>query len=270
MQNIFILGVKINNLVLFEAQQKVRAFLSSSGQYKIFTPNPEMLVKAQKDEYFKYSLNQGDLNLCDGRGIQFVSKQKIERIPGIDFMLEVCKIAEELDRSVYLLGSGNNEVIKKTVESLQKQFKKLKIVGWDKGPEIHENIKTLKHKNNVTMKQYNNETKLLINESENAKIINEINIKQPAILFVAFGMGKQEKWILENLPKIPSVKIAMVVGGAFDFISGAIKRAPLLMRKLGLEWLYRLIKQPKRLVRIFNATIIFVWFTISSKFKSLS
>jgi N-acetylglucosaminyldiphosphoundecaprenol N-acetyl-beta-D-mannosaminyltransferase len=258
MEELIVLGVKINRVTLKEACQKVREFLRLPGQYKIFTPNPEFLVKASNDEYFKYTLNTSDLSLCDGRGIQFVSKVKLDRIPGVDFMLEICRIAEEENKSVYLLGSGSDEVVKKTAENLQQKFPRLKVVGFNKGLQIYEN-------SNITIQQYNTEPKIIVDQSENDRILNEINKIRPDILFVAFGMGKQEKWIVENLAKMPSVKIAMGVGGAFDYISGSVKRAPLLMRKIGLEWLYRLIKQPKRIVRIWNATFKFLLLNLKHK-----
>ena len=78
-------------------------------------------------------------------------------------------------------------------------------------------------------------------------------------MFVAFGHGKQEKWIAQNLRDLPSVKIAMGVGGAFDFISGHVKRAPKFMRRIGLEWVWRLILQPCRVGRILKATIVFLF-----------
>lgn len=236
-----ILGVRIDGLSLAEAQQKAREFLPS-GQHKIYTPNPEFLVKAQKDENFKKVLNSSDLNLCDGFGLQMASG--IKRIPGVDFMIELCEIAAEQGRGVYLLGSGNDEVIHKTAENLLKKFSNLKIAGMDKGPKINEN-------QDGTISVENNET-----------ILEKINQTGAEIIFVAFGMGKQEKWIYENLTKLPNIKIAMGVGGAFDYISGVVKRAPSLIRNLGLEWLYRVIKQPSRLVRIYNATIKFLFLSV--------
>jgi N-acetylglucosaminyldiphosphoundecaprenol N-acetyl-beta-D-mannosaminyltransferase len=94
------------------------------------------------------------------------------------------------------------------------------------------------------------------------KIINHINETRPEILFVAFGAGRQEKFIFNNLNKLPSVKIAMGVGGAFDFIAGKIVRAPGWMRKVGLEWLWRFFMQPWRWKRILTATIKFSWLII--------
>ncbi len=241
------LGVKISEPNIIEAKNKVLEFLNSDKQYKIFTPNPEMLVDARKDEYFKEVLNSGDLNLCDGFGLALVSGCK--RITGIDFMLEICEIAEKEGREVYLLGSGSDEIVKKTVENLQKQFPKLKIVGYDQGASY------------VLDK---NSQQLIYDQAENSKILYKINSFKPDILFIAFGHNKQEKWIYENLNKMPSVKIAMGVGGAFDYISGFVKRAPCWLRKIGLEWMYRLIKQPKRAERIFKATFKFLLLIIKS------
>lgn len=239
------LGVKVDEVNKEQALQKVTEFLVS-GQHKIFTPNPEFVVKAQKDEYFKQVLNFGDLNLCDGKGLELFTK--IQRITGVDFMLEVCRLAAEQGRGVYLLGSGSDEAVKKTAEELQEKFPSLRIAGYDKGPVINESSQSAVHSS-----QPNNST------------IEQINRSGAEVLFVAFGMGKQEKWIYENLSKMPNVKIAMGVGGSFDFISGKVKRAPLFLRRLGLEWLYRLIRQPSRIGRILNATIRFTWLVLFKK-----
>ena len=284
-----ILGVKVDEVNKEQAMQKVVGFLSG-GQHTIFTPNPEFVVKAQKDEYFKKVLNSGDLNLCDGMGLELairisplprwseegvaealtaidgkpplplLGKEGIKRIPGVDFMLDICNLAAEKDKTVYLLGSGSDEVVKKTAENLQTQFPNLKIVGYDKGPELRETCHSRKSGNPVDDCL---DSHLHGNDSED---IDKINAAQPDILFVAFGMGKQEKWIYENLSKMPGVKIAMGVGGSFDYISGKIKRAPLFLRRLGLEWMYRLVREPQRFKRIFNATVKFTYLVLKSKF----
>src|SRR3989339_2024689 len=112
----FLLGVKVDEVTKEQALQKAANFLNSSGQYKIFTPNPEMAVKAQKDENFKKILNNGDLNICDGFGLSIISGAP--RITGVDFMLEICQIAVEKNKGIFLLGSENNEIAKKTAEEL--------------------------------------------------------------------------------------------------------------------------------------------------------
>ena len=235
-----ILGIRIDKLNKQQALEKVANFLNSDKQNKIFTPNPEMLVDARKDSYFKKILNSGDLNICDGFGITLVTRGKLKRIPGVDFMQDICKLAEEKGKSIYLLGSSSDEVVKKVSEVLQKKFPLLRIVGHDKGP--------ISKQETVNKQQKDNED-----------VIYDIIVKAPDILFVAFGHGKQEKWIHENLVDLPSVKIAMGVGGSFDFISGKTKRAPEWMRRIGFEWLYRLIREPKRFFRIWRAIITFLF-----------
>lgn len=89
----------------------------------------------------------------------------------------------------------------------------------------------------------------------------------PDILLVALGHGKQEKWIVEHLQELPSVKIAMGVGGALDFIAGHVTRAPRLLRLLGLEWLWRLVRQPWRAPRIWRAVVVFSWLVLRAKFR---
>ena len=260
-------------------------FLGSNKSHKIFTPNPEMLVDAQKDDYFKEILNGGDLNICDGFGLSLVgsfrgrrtrklSKPKSDelqktnvnqitnsskdpshrsgsfrmtRIAGVDFMIDICALAEKENKTVYFLGGGNEKVISNLKFVIGNKFPSLKIAGAHIGYKLQ-----------VTS------YKLQYDEEENDNILHNIIMSAPDILFVAFGHGKQEKWIHENLKDLPSVKIAMGVGGSFDFISGKVKRAPKFLQKLGLEWLYRLAIQPSRFHRIFKATFVFIYYFLKS------
>jgi len=276
-----ILGIKIDKITKKEALEKVGEFLNSDKQHKIFTPNPEMLVDTIKDGYFKEILNSGDLNICDGFGLWLavrlssrakrsgadrvspkalavvqgsLSKTKTERIAGVDFMLDICQLAENQSKSIYLLGSNSDDVVKKTAEVLQEKFPMLKIVGYNKGPKLT-----------------NSQThKLEYNKDKNEDVLYDIITTSPDILFVAFGHGKQEKWIEENLIDLPSVKVAMGVGGSFDFISGQTKRAPKWMRVVGLEWLYRLVREPKRLKRIWKAVITFLFLILFNRHTDLT
>lgn len=240
-----VLGVRVDNYTKQEALKRVADFLHDGAQHTIFTPNPEMLVDAARDPSFRDILDSGSLNICDGRGIQLVSKEKIERIPGADFMLNICRLAEEKGIGVYLLGGKH---INQTVEQLKKQFSHLKISGSHPGPII------IYHLSFITT-----------NARENDEVIADIVAKAPVILFVGFGHPKQETWIHENLSRMPSVKIAMSVGGAFDFIAGIARRAPRWMRSLGIEWLWRLIIEPWRIGRIWKATAQFLFLYVTKK-----
>lgn len=238
-----ILGVQIDNLKKLEVLEMVERFLSDGAQHYIVTPNPEMVVAAQKDEYFLGILNKAGLSVPDGFGLILASRYLRhpipERIHGVDLMIDLCRMAEQKNCSVFLLakkeGLASSE---ETAAALKKFYPGLAISG--------------------------GELEISNFQSSALKIIEEINLKKPDILFVALGAGRQEKFIAENLNKMPSVKIAMGIGGAFDFISGKIKRAPRWMRKIGLEWLWRLFMQPWRWKRILTATIKFSWLIIKN------
>ena len=236
-----LLKVRIDDLSREEARKKVEHFLHSGENHSIFTPNPEMIVLATRDHAFRDILNASDLNICDGKGTHIYSGVK-ERIPGSDFVSDVCDIAMKEKKSVYFLGSGSDEVLQKTREVLLTKFPHLEIVGWNKGPMLNKK-----------------------GEGDSELVIDDIIRRAPDILFVAFGHGKQEYWINNHLHEFPSVRVAMGVGGAFDFISGNIRRAPQWMKSLGLEWLWRLILQPRRIGRIFTALIIFPYLCSRSR-----
>lgn len=242
-----ILGVRFDTIDRDLALEKVRQFLIDKKRHVIFTPNPEMLVDAQKNQYFKDVLNASDLNLCDGKGVELVSLGKLKRIPGVDFMIDICSVAAKEGKTVYLLGSGDEEVLEKCAKRLEIKNSKLKIIGSHPGLP-------LSFKKTDEGKKYLN-----YDEMKNDAIIDDIIEKAPDILFVAFGHEKQELWMYEQLPHLPSVKLAMGVGGSFDYIAGKVKRAPKLVRKLGLEWVWRLVRQPWRVRRIWKATVIFLF-----------
>lgn len=267
-----ILGIRIDEVTQNQALEKVSEFLDSQKQNTIFTPNPEMLVDARKDEYFKEVLNSGDLNICDGFGLWLAARlslrgkftpakageaiqSSVVHIPGIDFMLDICQLAQEKNKSVYLLGSGDEEVVKRAAEALKKRYASLKICGFNKGPNIVPQPAGSRFGGKRPEDQ-----KISYDEAGNEDLLYDIIMKAPDILFVGFGHGKQEKWIYENLAQLPSVKVAMGVGGSFDFLAGKINRAPKFMRRLGLEWLWRLTLEPWRVKRIFKATVIFLYY----------
>lgn len=217
-----ILSVPITKGTRGEILEEVRAWLSDDafGRY-IVTPNPEMLALAQKREDFKKALESSDLRLADGVGITLAAgvlgKHDVHRITGVDFMEDLCKLASDMSSEnagnpvrIGLLG-GRGRVAERTGECLTKKYPNLHIVYAD------------------------NEWK--------PQSTQEVDI-----LFIAFGFPKQELWMYDHRDKL-KVKVMMGVGGAFDYISGEVKRAPKLVRIIGLEWLFRLVVQPWRLTR---------------------
>lgn len=262
-----ILGVKIDNLSLQEVLEKIEQFLNSKFQHYIVTPNPEFLVLAQKDKNFKEILNYADIAIADGIGLiyaaKFLKKPILQKITGTDLMWQICELVEHKNCSIYLLGAEEG-IAKKTAEVLKENFSKLKIVGTESGGQVE-----VSSREQITPSPPTplpeGEGGRLRRPGEGIDIIKNINQAKPKILFVAFGQIKQEKWIFYNLDKLPSVKLAMGVGGAFDYISGNIKRAPKILQTLGLEWLYRLIQEPRRWKRIFKAVIVFPLLVLKQK-----
>lgn len=203
-----ILGVKINDVNMPEALSVVEKWIWNPGKHYIVTPNPEMIVAAKYDPVFKKILNVADLSIPDGSGLKLSGKIK-NILAGTDFMEKLIELASEKAFTTGFLG-GKDRVAKRCAECLLQKYPKLK-VSFASG-------------------------------DTNAKI-------PPCdLLFVALGHKKQEKWIAQNLERIP-VHVAMGVGGAFDYISGEVPRAPFWVRDLGLEWLFRLIIQPWRIKR---------------------
>lgn len=256
-----ILGVRIDNLIKKQVIQGVYNFLRSDTSHTLFTPNPEMLVAAHRHSLFRETLNKSDLNICDGFGIQLLTRGAVQRMPGVDLMLDICRLAQEGGQSVFLLGSGSDQVLEKTKKELLRQFPRLNIVGMHGGVfiEIVTKPPSVQNKEKIITNYELPIISSLIEyaKDENDQLLDDIISVAPDILFVAFGHIKQEVWIVQNLTQLPSVRLAMGVGGSFDFVGGSVARAPRLFRSIGLEWLWRLLTQPKRFWRIVDAVIVF-------------
>ena len=239
--NIKILGVRFDLVEFYQAAGIVCDWLKKNNKRYIVTPNPEFVAAAQKDEEFRQILTNADLSITDGRGIQlaarFLGMPVPERIAGTDFMAELCKKFLELQIPVFLLG-GENGSAEKCAKKLISDFSNLQIAGFFEGDA---------------------------GEAGDTETANAINRTNAQVVFVAYGAPKQEKWIARNLHKLTNIKAAMGVGGAFDYISGNVSRAPIFMCKLGLEWLWRLFKQPRRFNRIFRAVVIFPLLVLKEK-----
>ncbi len=263
-----VLGVRVDSASAADFLHIVENHISSahrSNPCVIFTPNPEMLVASTKDTYFQDVLNEASINLCDGFGtvllykVLYPRKKKIQRVTGTDFMLSICQMAASLGKTVYFLGSGQQAVLQQTVAYFKKHVPGLAIAGSHPGISI----------SIVEKKVYGLRRRVLeMNETAHDEMIHDIILRAPDILFVAFGHEKQEKWVIETIKHLPSVQVVMGVGGAFDFYSGTIRRAPRLLQLLGLEWFWRGILQPARFRRIFTATVLFSFLMIKERYTS--
>jgi N-acetylglucosaminyldiphosphoundecaprenol N-acetyl-beta-D-mannosaminyltransferase len=223
-----ILGVRVDNVTMSEAINKVRGFFKSGKKAYIVTPNSEMIVQARKDPEFAEVLNGADLAVPDTAGLVWASRiwgtPLKEWVAGVDLFVELCAEAARRGGRVFLLGADPG-VAGKTARALRKRYPKLKVAGTFAGDGSSKGDR---------------ETVAEVKRGSKGEDID--------LLFVAYGHGKQERWIKRNLTKVP-VKVAVGVGGSFDYVSGAVVRAPKLFGRLGLEWLYRLVRQPWRIKR---------------------
>lgn len=233
-----ILDVKIDRVTRIDILAKIQAYLMVDSLHQIATVNPEFVMAARRDTKFKEILNQTDLNIPDGFGLQcaalYLGKKIGDRITGVDLTWEICKIASDHNYSVYFLGAKDG-VAQSVAQKIRSIYPHLKISGADSS------------------------------NPDDPGVIDHINQSDADILLVAYGAPKQEKFIFESKNQL-QVKLAMGVGGTFDYIANIVPYAPSWMRKIGLEWLYRLFTQPKRWKRIFTATIMFPLVVIKSRF----
>lgn len=220
-----ILDVFLDKVNYSDALDKIRVFLNDDGTKTVVTPNAEIIMDAQRNPEFKKAINTADMVLPDGIGVVLASKilgdPLKERTTGFDLMIRILKEADKNHNSIFLLG-GKPGVADKAADKIKEDYPCVNIVGVQHG---------------------------YFSKSEERKIVEQIKKSLPDFLFVAMGAPKQELFMAKYKDDL-GCKIAMGVGGSLDVISGKVKRAPVFMQKAGLEWLYRLIKQPSRFKRI--------------------
>ncbi|MCL2855146.1 MAG: WecB/TagA/CpsF family glycosyltransferase [Defluviitaleaceae bacterium] len=216
-----ILEVGFDNLTMEQAKQRFLELLQTDQPSTIATPNPEMVMLARKDEGFKEVLNAADLVVPDGIGIVHASKLTKnplkQRVAGFDLLMAVFDTDEAKHYKWYFLG-GKPGVAEKAKNRMEQQFG-LKIVGCGDGYF-----------------------------DDDDAVINRIAASEADVVLVGLGFPRQEIWANTNKYSL-GAKLIMGVGGSFDVMSGELRRAPRIFQKIGLEWLYRLLRQPKRLWR---------------------
>lgn len=246
-QRIRFMNIYIDNLTAVEAKYIVNQYIQTrKGQsYYVVTPNSDIIVKMQYDAELKHICNHADLILTDGQIVVKLSrwlKNPIkERVCMTDFVWNVCDLADEKGYKIFLLG-GKKDVLKKAIINIKKQYPKLNIVDFYSPPLGFEN-----------------------NEAKLAEVNERIRKSNADILIVFLGCPKQEKFIYNNKDKY-NIPISFTMGGCVDFIAGDVKRAPLWMQKVGLEWFYRFLQEPKRMFRRYFVDDIKI-FRLALKYK---
>jgi N-acetylglucosaminyldiphosphoundecaprenol N-acetyl-beta-D-mannosaminyltransferase len=254
-----ILGVNITSA----SKNKILEYISSSlgdskEKYYIVTPNPEMVVAAHNNPKFKSILNNAHIALCDGVGLllasQLLGKPIPERITGTDFVKDLCETFKDQPISIGFLG-GKPQIAELAVERLLQEWPHLNIVF------VHDEW----NDDGFSFSERNLNSGIKSQGKDQKSISKHISTRHIDILFVAFGFPKQEEWIYSNLESL-DVSIMIGVGGAFDYLSGTVIRAPFIIRAIGLEWLFRLVRQPWRIKRQL-AIIEFLFLVLQQKFS---
>lgn len=221
-----ILGVPVDAISYEQWMAQIQAWISQrQGPHHVCTVNPEFIMIARRDAIFMNILKRAELCVPDGVGLLWAGRRLgqpiLERVTGSDGVPLIAQYAAEHGWSIFFLGAGAG-IAEKAAERLRQRHPRLQVAGYYSGSP---------------------------SEAEEDRIVDLINRSGADILFVAYGAPQQDKWIARNLPRL-KVGMAMGVGGSLDFIAGTTPRAPIWMREHGLEWLYRLIRQPWRLRRM--------------------
>lgn len=238
-EQVSLLGITIHNISMQEALSEIEQLIEQNKKGLVITPNAHHMNIIHKDKEFRRLYREADLVLTDSMPLVWASKilgnPLKERVAGSDIFPTFCKVASQKKFKIFLLGSEPG-IAQKAASILENQNPGLSIVNTYSPPIGFEN-----------------------DPQENEKIFKMINQAEPDVLFVGLGSPKGEKWSWIHKNEINS-SVIICVGAAFDFIAGKSKRAPHWMHKLGLEWLHRFMKEPKRLwKRYLFGNTYFIW-----------
>lgn len=228
-----LLGLNVDSFTFEEAIEYAKTI---SGQ--VVTINPEMINNAVQNPEFAEIINNAELVIPDGIGVQIGLKilgYNVRRIAGIEFSRRMIEECAKSEQSVALVGA-KPEIVQKAKENLEHEIQGLYV--------------TYAHDGYFR---------------DDDEILNELKIRQPRLVLCALGSPKQEEFILKAKELLPGA-LFVGVGGSFDVWSGVVERAPEIYQKLGLEWLYRTVKEPKRFKRIFPTLPLFVLKVLREKF----
>ena len=221
MKQIEILGCRLDAIDARAATDAIARFAREGTGAQIVTLGTEMVVHAQKDSRYRQVVNACALSLCDTVGLLAVARSRgaelRDRVTGVELIEHLCARAAKEDIGVYLFG-GAPGVAERAAQELQQRYRGLRVCGTRNG---------------------------YFNAAESPHIAQQIRASGAQLLFAGLGFPKQEYWLSEYLRET-GCGAGIGVGGSFDVISGSVERAPERWRKIGLEWLYRLLKEPHR------------------------
>jgi N-acetylglucosaminyldiphosphoundecaprenol N-acetyl-beta-D-mannosaminyltransferase len=234
---IHILGVAVDDLTEAEALEQIAGFIEAGGPHQIVTVNPEFVMEARRNGAFRRVLATADLATPDGFGLLLVARWRgtplRQRVTGVALVERIAAAAAERGWSLFFLGAAPG-VAERAAEVLKRASPDLRVAGCYAGSP---------------------------HPVDEATVRARLAAARPDVLLVAYGHPAQDLWIARNQPLL-RVPVAIGVGGVFDYLAGVVPRAPAWMRHAGLEWLYRLLRQPRRWRRILVAVPQFLWATL--------
>ena len=226
-----VLGVAFDNVTIDEAVDRALALLEEEGPHLVVTPNPEIVQRAEKDPEFAGILAQADLVLPDGVGVIYAAKilgrPLRARVPGIDFAAALLARVAGTGKRLFLLGAATG-VAELAAVNLRAAYPGLVVCGFHDGYF-----------------------------KEDRPVADAIREARADLVFVCLGAPKQEKWIAAN-GAAAGARLYVGLGGSLDVFAGKVERAPESFQRLGLEWLYRLLKQPSRIGRMAKLPLFLV------------
>lgn len=242
MKPVLIMDVPIHPVANKNMLQLLHQMVTDGRVHTIMTPNPEMVMTANRDEGLMRALTSADLVIPDGIGLIIAAKLNgiplRERVTGIDTMEKILRLCHEKHLSLFILG-GKPGRADTAIDNICAKYPGIRSAASHHG---------------------------YFSVEENDEVIQLINKNSPDVLFVCLGSPRQEIWIHENKESI-DVKVAMGAGGSVDVHAGVVKRAPVFFQKVGLEWLYRLFQEPSRIGRMLVLPV-FLWKSLFIKKKA--
>ena len=221
-----ILNIPVHMVTMQSALDAVRGMLDRNGVDLVLAANPEKVIAARADPELLKALQSASRVIPDGIGVVVASRLlgergEIARVPGSELMPAICELAATEGHGIFLFGA-RPEVVADTAARLCNQYPGLVIAGTQHG---------------------------YVHEDDMPQVVDRINASGARILFVGLGSPRQERWLLRHRARLSGIRLAQGVGGTFDAICGHPRRAPAMIRRLNLEWLYRLLSQPGRIHR---------------------
>ncbi len=234
-------GIGIDNVTRTQAVVRIIDMINTGGTYHVISLNPYKLLRFKTNSDLRVISDKADMHLAAGAGLGWAAKRLKsplkERIPTLSFMMDIIRIAEIKEFTIFLVG-GKPEVVEKAFFNIKKSFPKIRIVGRHGG---------------------------YFNQQREKSVIEAMRKSEANIIFVGLGFPKEDRWIHKIKSEFKNT-VFISIGGCIDIISGDIKKAPAFFMERGLDWFYRIITRPWRIFRLLRVLFLYLSVTVRGLF----